>query len=124
MVWHVPTLRSFLISLLVIATICIFLAYILFQSRFLIEGPSLVLHNEHVIAQTEQFVTLEGTAGNIVYISINDRPILTTESGYFKERILLQTGYNIVRVEARDRYGRTKYIEREFVADVNPIIET
>jgi len=92
-----------------------FLLYIAFQARLLIEGPILTLTAEPETIQTKPFVTIEGEAENIVFISINGRAIMTTERGYFKEQILLQTGYTIISIGARDRYGRTTSIEREFV---------
>ena len=46
---------------------------------------------------------------------MNGRPIVTSETGVFREPIVLENGYTIMRIEARDRFGRITFLERPFV---------
>lgn len=89
--------------------------YMLFQARFIIQGPRVTLTNEPGIIQHERQITLEGVALNITAISINGRPIVTSEEGVFREPLVLENGYTVMRIDARDRFGRTTSIERSFV---------
>ena len=92
-----------------------FLAYVVYQARFLIIGPVLTFANEEMLVQNNRTVTVSGSAFNITEITLNDRPILTDERGNFAESIVLENGYTIIRIAARDRYGRETSIERTHV---------
>lgn len=89
--------------------------YVMFQARFLIEGPQVTLTGKPDIIQHERQIVLEGIAKNITAISVNGRSIVTDEHGTFREPIVLENGYTVIRIDARDRYGRTTTVERSFV---------
>jgi len=91
------------------------LAYVTYQARFFIAGPQIALDAEPPTVQTTQMDTLSGHAENITEISINGRLIHTDESGNFQEPVVLERGYTIVSIQAKDRYGRTTELHREFV---------
>ncbi|MEZ4200572.1 MAG: hypothetical protein R3B69_03230 [Candidatus Paceibacterota bacterium] len=91
------------------------LYYVLFQARFLIGGPSVVLADIPPVVQTVREVPLSGTASNITAIYLQGRPIVTNEDGQFNETVILEEGYNIVRIDVHDRYGRSAYVEQAFV---------
>lgn len=91
------------------------LIYFLFQARFIIAGPQISLDGEMANVQTERVITLNGTAANVTALYLNGRPIVTDETGVFREKVILENGYTIVRLEAVDRYGRHTYLERSFV---------
>lgn len=91
------------------------LAYTVFQARVFIAGPQIMLDTELSTIQSSQIITLSGTAKNITEISVNGRPIHTDETGNFQEPVVLENGYTIVSIQARDRYGRTVELLREFV---------
>jgi hypothetical protein len=110
------TLRSALLTLFYSAIIIGFVSYILFQSRLLLGGPRLTIDPPPPAVIEGPTVTIAGLAENIVSITINDRPILTDERGYFKEDVHVPTGYTIVTVEARDRFGRTSTYTHDVVA--------
>lgn len=82
--------------------------YIYFQSRNLIRGPILTLlgptNGTTVLDST---VTIEGRAENIAYITLNDRQIFVDEEGVFQEKLIAGPGYTIMKLEARDKFGRT-----------------
>ncbi len=109
------TFRKAIICGSIIIVVLLFGAYVSFQARFLILGPQLTLISEPKTVQKERQITLEGTAKNIVKITLNGRSILTNERGDFKELVTLENGYTIVTIEATDRYGRSKTLQRPFV---------
>ncbi len=107
--------RTFLIVLFSLLLITMTVGYILFQARFLIAGPQISLINEPNIQHNVRTIHLEGTTHNITHLWLNDRPIFTDESGHFNEALVLENGYTIATLKARDRFGRETRVERPFV---------
>ena len=88
--------------------------YAAFQARGLIIGPTLALADTAVTHHTRT-VTLTGTARNITALTLNDRPIFTDDHGTFREQLVLENGYTILTLRARDRYGREEVRVQPFV---------
>lgn len=109
------TLRTILLYLVLITGMLSLVVYVLFQARFLLEGPQITITSDVPGVQQSRVVTLEGTAQNIVRITLNGRQIFTNEAGYFSERIVLENGYTVATLRAHDRYGRTTTQTRDFV---------
>ncbi len=107
--------RTILITLGSLLLAGLAISYIVFQARFLIAGPQITLRNEVSILQNNRVVTLEGTAVNITHLWLNDRPIYTDEVGNFKEALVLENGYTIATLRAKDRYGRETRVVRPYV---------
>ena len=63
----------------------------------------------------ERIIAVDGQAENITDITLNGRPIYTNESGVFSEKLVLENGYTIMTIRARDRYGRETTLTRSFV---------
>jgi hypothetical protein len=89
--------------------------FILFQARFLVTGPQILLTKIPEGPQNERQITIAGTAHNISRLWLNDRPIYTDAEGNFKEEIVLENGYTIATLRAEDRYGRTTVVSRPLV---------
>lgn len=89
--------------------------YALFQARLLIGGPSLTLHADTEVLHYARVVAIVGTARNVTAITLNDRSIFTDEEGNFHEQVVLENGYTILTLRARDRYGREKILEQPLV---------
>ena len=89
--------------------------YVLFQARFMIIGPQIVLVDEPASLQNQQQIHLSGTAHNISRLWLNDRPIYTDAHGNFKEALVLENGYTVATLRAEDRYGRETIVTRPFV---------
>jgi hypothetical protein len=86
--------------------------YSIFQAWKLISGPIIDIYSPmNGSTYTEALIEVEGRAKNISYLNLNDRPIFTDKSGYFKEKILLSPGYNIIKLDARDKFK--KYTEKQ-----------
>ncbi len=109
------TFRAMVLYLIVGLCVAVFIAYVLFQARFIIAGPVIVLTNENEVAQTEKRVVLEGNASNIVHMTLNGRQIYTDTEGNFKEALVLENGYTIATLQAKDRYGRVTSLTKKFV---------
>jgi hypothetical protein len=86
------------------------IGFVLFQARFLITGPQILLFSTPKSPTNERVITLEGRAQNISRIWLNDRPIFTNATGDFREEIVLENGYTIATLRAEDRYGRTTVV--------------
>ena len=100
---------------LISVILALVVVYIIFQARFLILGPQIVLTEEPAVRNNEQQITLAGNATNISRLWLNDRPIYTDAQGNFKEAFILENGYTISTIRAEDRYGRETTIRRTFV---------
>lgn len=90
-------------------------AYTLFQARFLISGPQILLTSSPNLRQNTQQVSLSGKTYNISRLWLNDRPIYTDAKGNFKETLVLENGYTIATLRAEDRYGRKTTVTKPFV---------
>jgi hypothetical protein len=116
------TLRTIVRYALAIILVTVLIAYIIFQARFLIQGPTITLTNEPSSVENSHTVTLTGQARNIAKITLNDRPKFTDTSGYFSEALVLENGYTIATITATDRYGRETRVVRTFVYTPTSII--
>jgi adenosine/AMP kinase len=93
----------------------LFVAYTIFQARFILAGPQITFDAAMASVQTERIVTLEGNTANIVKLTLNGREIYTDKGGHFKEALVLENGYTIATLEAHDRYGRSRDVTKTFV---------
>ena len=83
------------------------ISYILFQSKSLILGPQLTVSEpKNGATLTYNLVTVKGVATNISLIKIDDRAIFVDDHGNFSEKLIAPEGYSIIKVEARDRFGK------------------
>ncbi|MDP2705258.1 MAG: hypothetical protein U1D31_02860 [Patescibacteria group bacterium] len=83
--------------------------YLFHQGQSLIEGPILSVRSPiNGATFASPLVEIWGTSKNISSIQLNDRPIFIDEEGFFKEKLLLSSGYNIIKFSGSDRFGRVK----------------
>lgn len=101
-------------SLVLLGLLCL-MAYVLWQARFLLAGPQIVIIEAPDRVTAERIVTIAGQANNITSITLNGRQIFTDPTGYFREALVLENGYTIATIAATDRYGRTKKLEQPFI---------
>jgi len=93
------------ISLLSLLGLVIF-GYTTFQANKIIRGPVIDIEfprNGSTFNST--LIEISGKAKNIAYINLNDRKIFTDKEGYFSEELLLSPGYNIIKLDAKDKFG-------------------
>lgn len=91
-------------------------AYGLFEFRGFLGGPQIAVASPVDGATlTEEMVEVSGLTEHISKITLNGRPIFIDESGAFAERIPLLSGYNVLTLEAVDRFGNETRETREVV---------
>lgn len=94
-------------AILVAVVIAVIGGYALFESRNLIKGPVVRIDEPESGRKIESSITdIKGWTENVVWISMNDREISVDESGRFEEKFVLSEGNNIVKISAKDRFGR------------------
>lgn len=82
-------------------------AYGLFEARKLIEGPQISIKTpSNGSATSSTAVMVSGFASNISFLTINDAPAYTDESGRFAVTLSPPPGYTVFVVQGVDRFGR------------------
>lgn len=89
-------------------------SYIVWQARFLIVGPEMSIKTLETI-QDERVITLQGQVANVVSLQLNGSPIRVDPEGNFSTGLVLENGYTIARIDAKDRYGRSVSWEKGLV---------
>lgn len=85
--------------------------YISFNSRSLILGPQITVYEPtDGSVFDDPFIEIKGSAKNISFINLDDGPIYVNEEGFFNEKLLLSPGLSIIKVDAKDKFGREKTI--------------
>ena len=98
----------------------VIVGYSIFQAWKLISGPIIDIYTpQNGATYSQTLIEIEGRARNISYLNLNDRPIFTDKNGYFKEKLLLSPGYNIIKLDAKDKFKnytekRLEVILKEF----------
>ena len=95
--------------------LALFIWYVAFQARFVIAGPSITLTDEPTILQHDQIVTILGKVEHVTSVTLNGRAIFIDNDGNFSESLVLENGYTIMTLAAKDRFGRKTTLERSFV---------
>jgi hypothetical protein len=108
---------KFILKTSCIAIVCGFITgYTLFQAQNLMKGPVIKL----TATQSEnggEVAEIKGVAQNIAYITFNGRKIFTDLNGDWSEKFALSDGYNIVKIAATDKFGRTSEKTVQLVYD-------
>ena len=99
------TIMTLAIIIVIVTAIA---GYSYFETRTLIKGPQVSINTPRD-GETlkDPLVDITGTAGNISYLSLNDRQIYVDDKGNFNEQLLLSPGYNVWTLQAKDKFGRT-----------------
>ncbi len=96
-----------------------FIIYTGFEAQKIIYGPRISIsepQDEETFYQNGAIKVI-GTAKNISFITLDGRQIFTDQNGNFEEDFVLQPGYNIITLTAKDRYGKeiTKVLHLDLV---------
>lgn len=85
----------------------IVIGYAIFNFRIFIAGPQIVIQSPtNGAGLQENLVEIKGLAENINHIELNNKPIYINENDEFNEELLLQPGYNVVSLIAKDKFNR------------------
>ena len=90
-----------------ILLIIVIIGYSFYQARTIIFGPSITLTSP-LDGQTymQPLIDISGVAKNTNYLTLDDRPIFTDKKGNFDEKLLLAPGYNVIKLDAGDKFGK------------------
>lgn len=81
--------------------------YALSRSWNLIAGPQLeIISPPAGEIHTDSLITVSGEAKRVSKLFMNGAQIFTNTKGEFNQTLLLLPGYNIIVLEAEDRFGR------------------
>ncbi|MES2416423.1 MAG: hypothetical protein V4504_01865 [Patescibacteria group bacterium] len=82
--------------------------YAFFRSKDLIFGVH--IKNVNIVDGVKletNILTVTGNAKNAVLLSLNGREISIDQNGNWNETIVVLPGYNIVKINAKDKFGHT-----------------
>lgn len=84
----------------------------------LLRGPELTVRPIETATLGSPLIKLEGKVQRVAHLKLNDGKIFADATGRFAEKLLLYPGYNIIKLEATDRFGRrvARYIELAYQA--------
>lgn len=81
--------------------------YALFQGRFLILGPRIILNTPIEESMVDAgAIVASGVVKNVSSLTLNDRLIYTDTEGRFEEKLVVSRGINIIKLVGKDRFGR------------------
>ena len=90
--------------ILIILTI---FGYSYFRAEDYLNGPQVTIFTpQNGRTVDTPLLAITGQTKNIADITLNDRKIFTDKEGFFTEEILLHSGYNIINVEASDKFNK------------------
>jgi hypothetical protein len=82
--------------------------FVFFNSRALVSGVKIKNVNiKDNMKVSENILKITGTAKNAVKLTLDGREISVNEKGDFEETIVLLSGYNLIDIEAQDKFGNS-----------------
>lgn len=101
---------------MVSALVLTIIFYAVWQLRHVVGGPSVIITTPTAgFVSDEPLVEIIGTASDIDFLYLNGRQIFTDESGQFSEKYLASSGYNVIQLIGKDKFGRQTVEMVEFV---------
>lgn len=97
------------------------LTYVYFQFRDYLTGPTINI--AYPIAGSTVYgpeIEIRGTTKRVSSLFLNDSAIFIDNSGLFKEKLMIANGYNIMKLEAKDRFGKQTKKLLEFMVTSTP----
>jgi len=105
-----PKRLTLVVGIIVIALI---FGYFWHQLSYLLSPPSIkITQPASDLTTSQRFVEVSGQTESDVYLTINGKEVYVDSRGYFKSAINLELGLNILKIEAKDRLGKTNTIIR------------
>lgn len=94
----------------------IIIVYAILKSKNIIIGPNININNpKNGETVKDRFLQIDGISKNSNFFSINNLPVLLDKDGNFSHKLLLQDGYNIIILYAKDRFGKQKTKQMEII---------
>ena len=90
--------------------------YSLFQAQKILAGPVIEITTpQNGATYNSTLIEIDGKAENIAYMNLDDRQMFIDKDGNFSEKILLSPGYNVVKIDAWDKFGKQTEKKLELV---------
>lgn len=100
--------RKLIIWILIGLGIIVIVGYSVFALKGIVQGPKIEIATpQNGSATTTPLVAIVGRVLRGSTLALNGASSTLDLAGNFKETLLLAPGYNIMTLEAMDRYGRT-----------------
>lgn len=101
--------------------------YSIFQTKAIAKGADVTINGiENGQIFKDSFVELQGVAVHANHLSINGKELVIDEKNNFTDELVLSPGYNIITVEAKDRFDKkTKKVYEVFYDEnqENPVVK-
>lgn len=97
-------------TILVIA--CVIIGYMLFQYRYAIINPPLVVGRPQENEEVTSPVTVVGKTDANASVSVDEFLVSVDQNGNFHKEITIFPGNNVIKIIAKNRFGRQTQIER------------
>lgn len=99
-----------------IAACLILVSYLGFKVWYIIKPPILTIYSPQDNVVTDRhFVWVEGMTEKEVSLTINSREVLADTDGYFKERLDLHSGLNVIKVSVKKKHSRENVVLRRIL---------
>lgn len=107
--------KTIIRNTLIVIIICAIGGYTGFQSKKIVSGPQITIQSPTTTSADKSSVDVKGIVKNVSVVTLNDRLIPVDEDGQFKEKVLLYPGYNVIKLEATDKFGSSVTKELQLV---------
>ena len=112
---NLPKVFQIFFLIIIITSILI---YIFFQINSIIHEPKITIyHPVSDLIINDNNIEISGETENEVSIKINNELILLNSQNQFFQTLNLQQGLNIIKIEGKTKYSKTKIIERKIVVE-------
>ncbi len=96
-----------------IIVIALIFGYFWHQLSYLLSPPGIkITQPVSDLITNESFIEVFGQTESDVYLTINGKEVYVDNSGYFQSVVGLESGLNILKIEAKDRLGKTNTVIR------------
>jgi hypothetical protein len=103
-----------IIALTILAIIIV--GYSFFQAQKILAGPVIEISTpQNGATYNSTLIEIDGQAKNVAYMDLDDRQMFTDKNGNFSEKLLLSPGYNVVKLDAWDKFGKQTEKKLELV---------
>jgi len=83
---------------------------------YLIKAPELKVYQPPTdIAVNQETFEIIGKTSPMAYLTVKDEEVYIDKQGNFKKEISLTNGLNIIKIEAKNRFGKTNTIIRRII---------
>ena len=105
-------------NIILLVTVVLGFAYLGLRVKRIIAPPELLIPFPPAsYISNENKIEVAGQTENNVRVFINEKEVLSDESGAFKETINLKQGINIININAKKRYGRDVEAVRQVLVE-------